>query len=95
MEVQIRMDEINQEAESHWRAVEVTVAPGFTDPWVRHFGTYRPEDDDIDFMTDPQVIPTFNANDLKCYRDKSFPLEDHVDDFDFRLVINVDMDRIF
>eukprot|EP00973_Karenia_brevis_P006852 929708-Karenia_brevis.AAC.1 len=49
------MDEISEEAESHWRAVEVTIPQGFTDPWVN---------------------PTFNANDLKYYRDKSFPLED-------------------
>eukprot|EP00973_Karenia_brevis_P032076 4425224-Karenia_brevis.AAC.1 len=65
MEMQIIMDEINEEAESDWRAVEVTIPQGFTDPRVRHFGTYRPEDDDIDFMCDPLVIPTFNENDLK------------------------------
>eukprot|EP00973_Karenia_brevis_P095177 12426067-Karenia_brevis.AAC.1 len=89
------MDVINEEAESHWRAVEVTIPKGFTDPWVRTFGTYRPEDDDKDFMCDPHVNPTFNANDLKCYRDKSFPLEDRVDDFQMCLVIDVDMHKIF
>eukprot|EP00973_Karenia_brevis_P073975 10281314-Karenia_brevis.AAC.1 len=54
MEIHIIMDEINEEAESHLRAVQVTIPQGFTDPWLRNFGTYRPEDDDIDFMCDPQ-----------------------------------------
>eukprot|EP00973_Karenia_brevis_P006009 818012-Karenia_brevis.AAC.1 len=43
-----------------------------------------------------EVNPPFDENDLKCYRrDKSFPLEDRVDDFGMCLVINVEMDKIF
>eukprot|EP00973_Karenia_brevis_P043549 6034444-Karenia_brevis.AAC.1 len=46
-------------------------------------------------MCDSHVNPTSNANDLKCYCDKSFPLEDRVDDFQMCLVIDVDMGKIF
>eukprot|EP00973_Karenia_brevis_P021015 2890259-Karenia_brevis.AAC.1 len=46
-------------------------------------------------MCDPKLTPTFNANDLKCYRDKCFPFEDCVDDFEMCFVIDVDMGKIF
>eukprot|EP00973_Karenia_brevis_P070660 9822973-Karenia_brevis.AAC.1 len=82
MEIQSIVDEINEEAERHWRVVEVTIPQGFTDPWAKILGTYRPEDDDKDVMCDAHVNPSFNESDLKFYRDKSFPLEDRVDEFE-------------
>eukprot|EP00973_Karenia_brevis_P075791 10529706-Karenia_brevis.AAC.1 len=58
------IDEINKEAESYWRAIEVTVPESFKDPWERDFGQYRPEDDDLDGICDPQVNPSFEEDDL-------------------------------
>eukprot|EP00973_Karenia_brevis_P027831 3834679-Karenia_brevis.AAC.1 len=68
MEIQIIIDGINEEAESRWRAVEVMIPEGLTDPWVKALGTYRPGDDDKDFHVRfssksnrqckrPQVLP--------------------------------------
>eukprot|EP00973_Karenia_brevis_P017196 2361280-Karenia_brevis.AAC.1 len=48
------IDEINEEAESPWRAIKVTVPQGFIDPWAGVLGMYRPADDDKDFMRDHQ-----------------------------------------
>eukprot|EP00973_Karenia_brevis_P049544 6874414-Karenia_brevis.AAC.1 len=54
-----------------------------------------PEDEYLGFMCESHVNPPFDENDLKCFLDTRFPLEDHVDDFEMCLVINMEMEKIF
>eukprot|EP00973_Karenia_brevis_P091618 12408359-Karenia_brevis.AAC.1 len=58
------VDEINLEAATFWRAIEVTFPEGFKDPWARDFGSHRPEDDHLGFICDLAVQPSFEEEDL-------------------------------
>eukprot|EP00973_Karenia_brevis_P052898 7352032-Karenia_brevis.AAC.1 len=90
------IDEINLDAESFWRAIEVTVPDGFKDPWER-----IPAHTDLRMPPSSSSAIRLSSHLLKrkissaCYVDKHFPLEERVDQYHMGLVVNLQMEKIF
>eukprot|EP00973_Karenia_brevis_P029331 4044919-Karenia_brevis.AAC.1 len=57
----VLVQQIAAKADQQWRTVEVSIPPGFVDPWT-HLGRYDPCHEAREFFMHPEFQPTLSIN---------------------------------